>query len=375
MPNPERIYLDYNATVPLKPAAREAMLAALDLVGNPSSVHRFGREARRLMEDARESVAAFVGADPSEVIFTAGGTEANNLALRASGRVLASAVEHASVLAAVPGAEIIPVGPDGIVDISALERMLRSADRPALVSVMLANNETGVIQPIEQVVAMAHAAGIRVHCDAVEAVGRLPVNVRALGIDYLSLSAHKIGGPTGVGALICRNSAPLDAVALGGGQERRRRAGTENLPGIVGFGAVAREAEADLGDQLRLGRLRDRMEREIGGVAPAAHFHGHNRQRLANTSCIGILGIRAETQVMALDLKGIAVSAGAACSSGKVAASHVLLAMGIDPDAAGCAIRVSLGWRTEDSDVDAFVQAWREVCCSAASAVRTGMVR
>ena len=354
------IYLDYNATVPIRPAARAAVVAALDVVGNPSSVHRFGREARRALEDARESVAALVGAAPAEVVFTSGGTEANNLALRGSGRqrILVSALEHPSVAAAVPEAEVIPAGPDGVVDLAALETMLRDDGRPALVSVMLANNETGGIQPVAAVAEIARRAGALVHCDAVQAAGRLPIDVHALGLDYLSISGHKLGGPPGVGALVCAGEAPLAAVALGGGQERRRRGGTENVAGVVGFGAAAAEAYSDIADQPRLAGLRDRLEADIAAIAPEAPVFGKAAPRLANTSCIGLPGMRAETQVMAFDLEGIAVSAGAACSSGKVSASPVLLAMGVDPTQAACAIRVSLGWQTREEDVTAFVRAW-----------------
>lgn len=355
------VYLDYNASAPLRPAVRAAMLDALELTGNPSSVHRFGREARRWIEDARERVAALAGADPADIVFTAGGTEANNLALAASGRrrLLVGATEHDSVLtAAGPEAERVPVDAEGRVDPGALAAMLAADDRPALVSVMLANNETGVIQPVEAVAEVARAAGALVHCDAVQAAGRLPLDAGRLGIDYLTLSAHKLGGPAGVGALVVAGDAPLAPLLRGGGQERRRRAGTENLAGIVGFGVAADAAAAEIADQPRLAALRDALERRIRTLAPEARIHGGGAARIANTSCIGMPGVSGETQVMALDLAGVAVSAGAACSSGKVAASHVLQAMGVAAAEAACAIRVSLGWASTDTDVERFVAAW-----------------
>ena len=360
MPPPTRIYLDYNATAPMKPSVRAAVCDALDLLGNPSSVHAFGRAARRAVEDARERVAALVGAAPAQIVFTGSGTEANNLAIRGSGRprILVSAVEHDSVFASAAEAEVIPVSTDGIVNLAAFAAMLARDSRPALVSVMLANNETGVIQPTQEVIALAHGAGALVHGDAVQAAGRLPIDFAGLGLDYLSLSAHKLGGPPGTGALVCADGAPLAAVILGGGQERRRRAGTENVPGIVGFGRAAEEAQGDIADQPRLAGLRERLERELRLIRPDLTIYGESAARLANTSCFATPGVRSEMQVMALDLKGIAVSAGAACSSGKVGPSRALLALGGAGGDPGCAIRVSLGWDSTQADVDGFVQAW-----------------
>jgi len=356
-----RHYLDWNATAPVRPQARAAMLDALDAAGNPSSVHLEGRAARRLVEAARERVAALVGARPVEVAFASGGTEANAMALAGVDAALVSAVEHDSVLAAAPQAARAPVDTEGVVDLDALERLL-ATERPALVSVMLANNETGVIQPVAKAAALAREHGARVHCDAVQAVGKIAVDFATLGVDLMTVSAHKLGGPKGVGALIVRDGIELVPLIHGGGQEQRRRAGTENVAGIAGFGAAARAALSELETAgARIVELRKRIEHATTELAPEAVIYGTGAARLPNTTCIGMPGVPAETQVMALDLAGVAVSAGAACSSGKVARSHVLEAMGVDADAAGCAIRVSLGWGSSEADADAFVSAWRDL--------------
>jgi cysteine desulfurase len=351
-------YLDYNATAPVRPAVVEAMRGTLEQTGNPSSVHRCGREARRALEHARAAVAAMVGAAPAQVIFTSGGTEANNQALRsARGAVAVSAVEHDSVLAAVPEAVRLAVDAEGRVDLRMLERELARL-APTLVSVMLANNETGVIQPVREVVEVARRHGARVHCDAAQAGGKLPIDMNALGVDLLTLSAHKLGGPQGVGALVVRDGLEPEALLRGGGQERRRRPGTENLPGIVGFGRACELAMADLDWPERTGALRDRVEARIAALAPAARVFGRQAARLPNTSCLTMPGVSNQTQLIAFDLAGIAVSAGAACSSGKVGPSHVLAAMGVDPAETASAIRVSLGWASTVDDVDRFVDAW-----------------
>ncbi len=357
---PTATYLDYNATAPIRSEAAAAVLHALEIGGNPSSVHRFGRQARRLIEAAREEVARLAGARANQVVFTSGGTEANDLALAGSGRarLFVSAIEHDSVRQARPDAVAIPVDGDGIVDLERLQDLLGADPAPALVSVMLANNETGVLQPIRRVVEIAHAAGALVHSDAVQAPGRLPLDFAGLGLDLMSLSAHKLGGPQGVGALILADSVRLEPRLRGGGQERGRRAGTENLAGIAGFGAAAAAARADLARGDQLGFWRDRLEARALQAAPHARIYARGVPRLCNTSCIGVAGSAAETQVIALDLAGVAVSAGAACSSGKVKASHVLAAMGVPADAASAAIRVSLGWRSVSEDIDRFIEAW-----------------
>ena len=359
MSAPAFVYLDHNATSLLRPAAFDAMTEALRAGGNPSSVHRSGRAARARVEAARRQVAELVGALPAEVTFTSGGTEANNLALSGSGRrrMLVSAIEHDSVLRAATNTELVAVGGNGVVDLAALEKMLRSSREPALVSVMFANNETGVLQPIADVVRLASKAGALVHCDAVQGAGKLPIDLHALGVDYLSLSAHKLGGPTGVGALVVRNGAPLIAGQLGGGQELNRRAGTENVAGIAGFGAAAAAA----GSGLDVAGLRDRMERALLAAAPQARVFGAEAPRLPNTTCISMPGVKAETQVMALDLAGVCVSAGAACSSGKVTRSSVLLAMGVDATMADSALRISLGWDSGAGDIERLIEAWRDL--------------
>ncbi len=350
-------YLDYNAGAPVKPAVADAMAEALARAGNPSSVHRFGRLARRAVEDARERVAALVGAAPGEVVFTGGGTEANNLALKGGGRKMAvvSAIEHDSVLRAAPGAATVAVGSDGVVALEALDRALAAGGGPALVSIMLANNETGVVQPVAEAAAIAHAHGALFHCDAIQAAGRIPVDCRALGADLLSLSAHKLGGPQGVGALVVRDGVELAPLMHGGRQETGRRAGTESVAGIVGFGVAAGLAADDLANADRLGEIRDGIERQLRAIAPGLTVYGASAPRLSNTTCVSMPGVSSETQVMALDLAGVAVSAGAACSSGKVAASHVLRAMGAAGDDA---IRVSLGWDTVPAHADRLVEAW-----------------
>jgi cysteine desulfurase len=357
----QAIYLDYNATVPLRPQARAALMAALDIVGNASSIHRFGRLARRSIEDAREQIAALLKVMPRQIVFTAGATEANNGALRATGRrrVLAGATEHPSVLSASPTIETIPVGRAGVVDLAKLSAMLAANDEPALVSIMLANNETGTIQPVAEAAAIAHAAGALLHCDAVQAAGRIPLDFQALGADLMSVSSHKMGGPTGAGALIVRDGLALEPLMRGGGQELSRRAGTENVVAIAGFGAAAAAACAELADeQHRLTTLRDGLEGELKAIAPVQIF-GADADRLPNTSCFGLAGLASDVQVIALDLAGIAVSAGAACSSGKVSRSPVLAAMGVEAVAAKAAIRVSLGWQSTMADVERFLDAWR----------------
>jgi cysteine desulfurase len=350
-------YLDHNATSPLRPAAFGAMAEALRAGGNPSSVHAAGRKARAIVERGRRDVAALVGALPAEVVFTSGGTEANNMAIGGAGRpcLLVSAVEHDSVLNAAPGSARIPVDGNGVVDLGALERLLAQLDEPVLVSVMLANNETGVVQPVADVVRLARRADALVHCDAVQAAGKMPVDLHGLGVDYLSLSAHKFGGPTGAGAVVVRSGAPFVGDRRGGGQEARRRAGTENVSGIAGFGAAAVEATAGLAER----GLRDRLETAL--TAYGAKIFGAGAPRVPNTTCVGMPGVKAETQVMAFDLAGVCVSAGAACSSGKVQRSAVLSAMGVEDAMAETAIRISLGWNSHAEEIDRLITAWRDL--------------
>ncbi|WP_372015991.1 cysteine desulfurase family protein [Tistrella mobilis] len=360
-----RHFLDHNAGAPLLPAARARMIEVLDLAGNPSSVHAEGRAARAVVEQARAEIAALCGTRPDRVLFTSGGSESNAWMLHqaAVGPLAVSAVEHDSVLAAAPHAPRIPVDDQGVVHphaVAAVLDRLPDGGAGALVAVMAVNNETGVIQPVAEIAALVHARGGRVACDAVQAAGRLDLGTLCGAVDFLSLSAHKIGGPKGVGALVAGPEIE-PAALIPGGQEYRRRGGTENLAGIAGFGAAAavlcatdRAAEA-----LRLAALRDRIQAALADAAPDVLFPGRDAAfgRVANTLSVVLPGIAAETQVMRMDLAGIAVSAGSACSSGKVAASPVLAAMGLG-DLAGQAIRVSLGAGSTADDAEAFIAAW-----------------
>ncbi|WP_376089076.1 cysteine desulfurase family protein [Roseomonas sp. CCTCC AB2023176] len=344
------LYLDANATEPLRPEARAAALEALDLPGNPSSVHADGRAARRILERARAQVAALAGANPRDVVLTSGGTESNALAMAALSpgrRILIGATEHPAVIAAAEeGAIRIPVHPDGTLDLVALDRRL-AAGPPALLCLMVANNETGVIHPVEEAADLCRRHGALLHLDAVQAAGRIPLP--RVGADTIALSGHKLGGPKGAGALLLRPGLDLAPLIRGGGQERGRRGGTEPLPAIAGMGAAAEAA--DPARATRLAPLRDAIERTLG--LPVA---GAGAPRLPNTACLILPGIPAETQVIALDLLGFRVSAGAACSSGKVARSPVLDAMGFGEGAA-CAIRVSFPWNAPDDSADLFVAA------------------
>lgn len=371
----DRAYFDWNATAPLRPAARAAMLAALDAPGNASSVHGEGRGARRLIEESRRQVAALAGAEAKQVTFVSGATEANALALtpaiEADGnkaprdRLFVSAVEHPSVLAggrfAPEQVEILPVDRDGRVDPATLAAALAKAERP-LVSVMLANNETGVIQPIAEIAGIVHAANGLLHIDAVQAAGRIPLDMSALGADLMSLSSHKLGGPQGAGALIVRGRLSVAPLIRGGGQERGIRAGTENVAAIAGFGAAAEAARASLAtDAARMAALRDRLEAGLRAATPDAVIFAAGVNRLPNTTLVAVPGIKAETALIAFDLNGIAVSSGSACSSGKVAASHVVAAMGMEPALARGAIRISLGPVTTETQVESLLIAWKRV--------------
>ena len=354
--NTPPIYLDANATEPLRPEARTAALAAMDAVGNPASIHAAGRQARQILEEARATIARHFGAAPSELVLTSGGTEANALAianLGAGRRIIVGATEHDAVRAAAPSATNLPVGPDGRADLSALARLL--AEGPALVCLMLANNETGVIHPVEQAAALCRAHGALLHVDGVQAAGRIAFTLASLGADSLALSGHKAGGPKGAGALLLRPGLEITAHIAGGGQERGRRGGTPSLPAIAGFAAALQAALQAATQTNYLAALRD--EAEAAAIQAGAIAVGANAPRLPNTTCLARPGVRADTQVIALDLAGIAVSAGAACSSGKVTASHVLQAMG-QGALAGCAIRVSLPWNTSPQHIARFTAAY-----------------
>jgi cysteine desulfurase len=371
---PDRVYLDWNATTPLRPEARDAMAAAWELCGNPSSVHAEGRQARRLVEDARASVAGAVGALARNLVFTSGGTEANALSLipglrRGSGlpveRLVVSAIEHASVLAGgrfPPEAiNIVGVTRSGLLDLDRLRAVLREGP-PALLSVMLANNETGAVQPVAQAGEIVHAAGGLLHVDAIQALGKISFNINAMEADLVTLSAHKIGGPKGAGAVVLAEGVHgFEPLLRGGGQELGRRAGTENVAGIAGFGAAVKAAmESRDSDAVRLESLRNRLENGLRDTPDAIVF-ADDAPRLPNTTLFTVPGLKAETAVIGFDLAGVAVSSGSACSSGKVQPSHVLEAMGFGPGLAQGAVRLSLGWSTSDADIDRCLKAWRKL--------------
>jgi cysteine desulfurase len=370
----DRLYLDWNATTPLRPEAKEAMAAAWDLCGNPSSVHAEGRQARRLVEAARASIAAAVGALPRNVILTSGGTEANALALtpglrRGSGpaveRLAVSAIEHASVLSggrfSSDAISTVGVTSAGILDLDRLRAALSSGP-PALVSVMAANNETGALQPVGEAAEIVHAAGGLLHVDAIQALGKIPLDINEMNADLVTVSAHKIGGPKGVGTVILAEGVlGFEPLLRGGGQELGRRAGTENVAGIAGFGAAVNGAMEVLdGEALRLKSMRNRLEKGLRQT-PGVIVFSADVERLPNTTLFTVPGLKAETAVIGFDLAGIAVSSGSACSSGKVQPSHVLEAMGFGPELAQGAVRLSLGWSTSEADVDHSIEAWRKL--------------
>lgn len=369
-----RIYADYNATSPLRPEAKAAMLRAMDLTGNPSSVHGEGRKARALVEAAREAVAAAIGACRDDIAFTSGGTEAVQAPLRGAmravetGQLVASAIEHDAVSALAEMPKAWRTKADGVVDLDWLEAVVGAlqADgvRP-IVSLMLVNNESGVIQPVAEAAEIVHAAGGLIHCDAIQALGKITTSIIDLDVDYLSVSAHKIGGPQGVGAFYVKPGAPFRSVQTGGGQEFGRRAGTENVAGIAGFGAAVEAAEAGVKDYEGLRVARDRMEAILKSATPSLQVHGETAVRVAGVSCFGVEGLPSETQIMGLDLAGFAVSAGSACSSGKVKPSRVLTAMGLSDTAARSAIRASFGWASRPEDFDALATAWIKMAARA----------
>jgi cysteine desulfurase len=384
-----RVYLDWNASAPLRVEAREALAAPLDLCGNPSSVHGEGRAARAVVEQAREEVAALVSADPRNVVFTSGGTEANALALtpfieagtekRPFDRLLVSAIEHPSVRTggrfAAAKVEEIPVRGNGVVDLVALERMLAGGGR-ALVSIMAANNETGVVQPVADAAAIVHRHDGLLHVDAVQASGRMLLDINALGTDLMTLSAHKFGGAKGAGALIKRDEALHfpDPLIKGGGQERGSRAGTENVAAIAAFGAAAAAVRANLAAEIRhMAALRERLEAGLRALTPDAVIFGIEAERLPNTTLVTVPGGKAETLVIGFDLDGIAVSSGSACSSGKVAPSHVLAAMGVPAELSRGAIRVSTGPATTEADIERFLIVWQKLGKSLSNGMKRGL--
>lgn len=381
----KRAYLDHNATTMLRPEAAAAVMRALAApgtgLGNASSVHAEGRAARKLVETARAEVKALVNAVGAELVFTSGGTEAAHMAFHAAKaamgveRLIVCAIEHDAVRSPARKSGLplswLPVGRDGAADLTALKALLAEPGKP-LVALMWANNETGVIQPVAEAVALTHEAGGILLSDAVQAAGKVVIDFAGADVDMMLLAGHKLGGPLGTGALIYREALPFEALQVGGGQEMRRRAGSENVPGIAGFGAAARAAHAALDGFAALALLRDMLEDRIGEIAPDAVFFGKNEARLPNTSYVSAPGLDAERLVMMLDLEGIAVSAGAACSSGKVGRPHVLDAMGIEEGISKGAVRASLGWPSTEDDVNRFVESWSRAYLKAKARTETG---
>ena len=363
-----RIYFDHNATTPVDPSVADAMMRVLrEDYGNASSVHRLGQQAKSILDEARTAVCTLIGAEPSELVFTSGGTESDNFALRGAAEALeptgrkhliATTIEHEAVLVTLKALNrrgwkttLLPVGPTGIVDPQALEDAL--TDDTAIVSVMHANNELGTIQPVAELARIAHGRGALFHTDAVQSVAKIPVNVRAMGFDLLSLSAHKFNGPKGAGALWIKRGTRIAPILTGGKHERTRRAGTENVPGIAGLGAAAAAAQKKMtAEGARVGILRDRLEREILERVPGTEVNGAREARVPNTSNISFDRVEAESLLIALDLEGIAVSTGAACSSGTLEPSHVLRAMGLPTQRAQNSIRFSLGTGNTDAEID-----------------------
>jgi cysteine desulfurase len=369
---PEPVYLDHAATTPLRPEVREAMLGVMDgRWGNPSSLHRWGREARAALDDARARFAVVIGASPAEVVFTRGGTEADNLAVRGRARadarrvVACSAIEHKAVLAASQALaeegwmmRILPVDGAGCVDLDALAQVART-DRPAVVSVMWVNNEVGAIQPVEEIAAICADAGVAFHSDAVQALGKVAVRVDRVPVDLTAFSAHKLGGPRGTGALFVRRGVQVQPLLHGGGQERGLRSGTEDVAGAVGLALAAELAQAEREAQAaRLAALRDRLEAGLRAAVPDLRVNAAQAPRVPHISNVSVPGADAEMLLTALDLAGIAASSGSACSSGAVEPSHVLLAMGLPADAAGPSVRFSLGRETREPDIDRVLEVF-----------------
>jgi len=348
------IYLDYNATTPLIPQARRAMIEAFDCLGNPSSVHTHGREARKLLEKAREQAAGYFRLPTRNVTFTSGATEANNIIARGfEGNVFVSAVEHDSVLNIRSDATIIPVNNDGLVNLEALEELLNRTQAPGLVCVIAVNNETGVIQPIDDLLHLCNKYKAHLHVDAAQAIGKIELNWSLL--PSFTISAHKFGGPKGIGALVINGSLQLNTLIKGGGQERGLRAGTENIIGAMGMGAALTAPQFNWEILLP---LQEHLEKSLLNISPDAVIFSKAAQRVSNTTAIALPGVLSEVQLMHFDLNNISVSSGAACSSGKVKASHVLKAMSVDDEVSKCALRISTGWNTSEEDINQFINVW-----------------
>ncbi|MCY4311087.1 MAG: cysteine desulfurase family protein [Rhodospirillaceae bacterium] len=381
MPAGTRVYLDHNASAPLRPEAAAAMTATFTITGNPSSVHREGQALRASIEAARADVAALVGCAPEEVVFTSGATEANAMAIGGrAGRVICSGIEHPSVIENIIKIKVLPSNSQGKIKLDHLADELAQlpadgSNHGTAVALMAANNETGVIQPLALAAALCRENGVWLHVDAVQLVGKADLAPVWALCDSLSLSSHKIGGPTGVGALIVRKGRFLERLIGGGGQEMKRRAGTENVPGIVGFGVASRLSRGEIDDWSRIRAQRDRLEEEMRRHVPEVSIFGDEADRLPNTTCAAVPGIAADLLLMRLDLAGIAVSAGSACSAGKISSSPVLEAMGIDACLARGAIRISQGLYTENHHIDRFLAAWGDAVRRVLSHEVTAMIR
>lgn len=361
----QTIYLDYNATAPIHPEAIAIISEAMTHAHNASSVHQSGRAGRKYIEDAREQISKLTNCPAAQIIFNSGATEGNNTVLRyfaeeyPDEQILVSAIEHPSVLEAIPNATTIPVTQDGIIDLDALEKLLKT--KTSLVSTMFINNETGIIQPIKEISALAHKHGALLHVDGVQAAGRIDINMPTLGIDFLTLSAHKLGGPQGVGALCLGLCGVTPTLLHGGGQEKSARAGTENVAGIAGFGKATELALTNIQTyQTQTTALQTQLENALSKYE-GIKIYGQNANRAGNTTLLSIPGISSETLLMAFDLEGIAISNGSACSSGKVEPSHVLKAMGENDEAASGALRISTGWNSKPEDIDAFLTTFDKI--------------
>lgn len=355
-------YLDYNASAPAKPRVLEAMFDVLKETGNASSIHFYGRNARKHVEAARLQLARALDVGPQQIVFNSGATEGNNTIIKgfAGKRILVSAIEHPSILESGVAVEQIAVTRDGIIDLESFEQQISKGEAPSLISIMLVNNETGVIQPVAEAAAIAKRYGALVHTDAVQALGRIPFTRESLGVDFITLSSHKIGGPQGAGAICFAAKAPLPKLMHGGGQERRQRAGTENVAAIAGFGLAADLAISEMPSFQALSSLRDKLETQLLQKSDVT-IYGQKTARVSNTTSFSLTDAPSETQLMNYDLSGVCVSSGSACSSGTIKPSHVLLAMGASEEDAKCAIRVSLGWNSTEKDIEKFLEAWNKI--------------
>lgn len=363
----DRIYFDYNASAPLIADAMVLMSKIMQTPYNASSVHSFGREGRRYVEDARVQVAKLINAPSEQVIFNSGATEGNATILHhfathyPQERIITSTIEHPSIIEGGYPLTRIPVTQEGLVDLAALENALKNGTKASLVSIMLVNNETGIIQPIKDIAALTHKYGALLHSDATQAAGRMPLDMQSLNIDFLTLSSHKIGGPQGIGALALRLCSETPTLLHGGGQEKSARAGTENTAGIAGFGIAAQYAQKNLDNYQTLKTYRDDLESQVKTISPECIFYGQNINRVVNTSLFSLPGVSSETLMMALDLENIAISNGSACSSGRVKPSQTLSAMGMSSNEASSAIRVSMGWNTQEHEIASFLKAWEKI--------------